>query len=261
MSEDSLLKKVARDPGRALSVLAHKCLTPIGHKGYKRFVVLTRDRTGSNMLIQMLNSHPHIAADYEVFGKLFGNSEQEILDKTFSRQPFFIKAKGFKIFYYHPQDAENSSIWQTLEEMDGLYVIHLKRRNILHALVSSRVAYTTGVYGIRSDKEFSEYEKKLAPVTYSEAELREGFEQTRGWEEEGDARFSHHPKITVYYEDLVNEPARVFREITDFIGVEFHAPKTDFRKQSARSTRGNLANYDDLKSAFYDTPWQGFFDE
>ncbi len=114
MKPAELIAKSVREPRKAVSTLLHRLLSPIGHRSYRRFVVLTRDRTGSNMLIQSLNSHPNIAADYEIFGKLNGESEKTILDRSFSKQPFYIKAKGFKIFYYHPQDADSSPIWRCL---------------------------------------------------------------------------------------------------------------------------------------------------
>lgn len=213
------------------------------------------------MLIQSLNSHPNIAADYEIFGKLNGESEKAILDRSFSKQPFYIKAKGFKIFYYHPQDAENSPIWEMLQAIDNLHVIHLKRRNILHALVSSRVAYTTGIYGVRSDEEHSAFRKKISPIRYSATNLEEDFRQTRDWEKDGAAMFGEHPMMDVYYEDLVADLEQEFRRVTEFLGVEYRQPKTDFKKQRTNSMREIVANYDELKAEFAGTEWEAFFDD
>ena len=184
----TLVRKSIKDPRKAVSVVAHRLLAPIGHGRYQRFVVLSRSRTGSNMLIQSLNSHRNIAADYEIFGKLNGESEKEILDRSFGKQPFYIKAKGFKIFYYHPIDAEGSPIWDMLLSVKDLRVIHLQRRNILHVLVSSKVAHTTGVYGVRSDEEHSDYSRRTSAVRLSRESL-ERLRRTRDWEKAGATMF------------------------------------------------------------------------
>ena len=255
------LIKACREPRKATSILLHKVFAPIGHRDYRRFVVLTRDRTGSNMLIQTLNAHPDIAADYEIFGKLRGETEESILSGCFGKQPFYIKAKGFKIFYYHPQDAEDSPIWDLLADMEDLHVIHLKRRNLLHVEVSSRVAYTTGVYGVRSEKEYSVYQKKLSPVKFSHDDLLRLFKQNQDWETTGAGRFTGHPMIEVCYEDMIAQFDNEYRRVLAFLGIEYRPPRTDFKKQRTKSMRDLVEHYDELKSSFVGTEWERFFDD
>lgn len=256
-----LIRKAIREPGKAFSVALHKILAPVGHCDYRHFIVLTRDRTGSNMLIQMMNSHPNIAADYEIFAKLNGRTEQSVLNKAFSRQPFYVKAKGFKIFYYHPQDTDSATIWNFLESMNDLYVVHLKRRNILRALISSRIAYMTGIYGVRSEKEKSVYQKKVSSIFYPVDDLRKHMEQTRAWEEKGEEKFKKHPMISIDYEDLVDHRNQTFKKVTDFLSVTYKEPRTDFKKQTTQSLRELLENYDLLKDQFRGSEWEVFFDE
>jgi len=253
--------KAFREPGKAATNIMHRIFAPIGHRNYRSFVVLSRSRTGSNMLIQSLNSHPRIAADYEIFGKLDGRREEDILAHTFSKQPFYISAKGFKIFYYHPQDKTDSSVWEMLQSIDGLHVIHLKRRNILNALVSSRVAYQTGIYGVRSKREAETYKKDLPTVCFTPEELERDFNQTLQWERDGAALFSDKPMLAVEYEAMTANLHSEFRRITDFLGVSPRAPRTDFKKQRTRSLRESVSNYDELKMHFKGTQWKDLFVE
>lgn len=257
----SNLVKAFREPRKATSILLHKAFAPVGYRDHRRFIVLTRDRTGSNMLIQSLNAHSNIAADYEIFGKIYGEPETSILNRCFSKQPFYIQAKGFKIFYYHPQDAESSPIWELLAAMEDLHVIHLKRRNLLHAEVSSRVAYTTGVYGVRSEKEYSEYQKKLSPVQFSHEDLLRLFRQNQKWESAGAEIFSGHQLIEVYYEDMSAQFDREYRRVLKFLGIKYRPPRTDFKKQRTKIMRDLVENYDDLKASFIGTEWESFFDD
>ena len=261
MQMKETLIKALREPRKAANVLMQRTLAPIGNRNYRPFVVLTRDRTGSNMLIQSLNSHPRIAADYEIFARLGDRDEQGVLAGCFSKQPFYISAKGFKIFYYHPQDRDHSPIWDMLAAVDGLHVIHLKRRNILHALVSSRIAYQTGTYGVRSDKEAQSYQNAVPTVHFTVEDLERDFAQTREWEQEAAARFSDKPILDVAYEDTATQLPEEFRRITDFLGVAPRLPRTDFKKQRIRPLSESVENYAELKAHFQGTQWEAFFDE
>lgn len=230
------------------------------HADFQRFMVLSRSRTGSNMLLSFLNSHPNIHAEGEVFNRLNGRNYREILSRVFADQPPRILAKGFKIFYYHPLDDDSCAIWQDLEALDNLRVIHLKRKNILRTLISRKIA---GYHDVWVDKATDGNDNvcRRKAVSFSPKELRRGFEQTRQWEASGAQRFAGHPLISVYYEDLVRQPEAVFSKITDFLGVAYVQPKTALKKQNPERLRDLLVNYGELKEAFSGTEWQDFFED
>ena len=257
----TLIAKSIREPRRAARIAAYRLLAPVGHLNYRKFVVLTRDRTGSTMLMQVLNSHPNIVADLEIFANLKGRSEKSILDRCFGRQPFYIKARGFKIFYYHPQDAAGSPIWDMLAGMDGLHVIHLKRRNILHTAVSSKIAYATRIYGVRSESQEASYKEKLKAINITVDQLDHEFSRTRKWEKEGAEKFAGHPMIDVFYEDVAANRDAEFERITSFLGLPYRKPATSLRKQRTDSMRDLVSNYDALKAHFSTTEWADFFDD
>ena len=255
------LLKAFKEPRKAASILLQQTLAPFGRNDYKKFVVLTRDRTGSNLLVQALNSHPRIASDYEIFGLLRGESEREILERCFSKQPFYIEAKGFKIFYYHPQDAEHSPIWEMLERMHDLSVIHLKRRNYLRTEISSRIAYTTGVYGVRNEKELDKYKELVVPISFKPEELERLFLKNQEWENNSAKRFAEHRSLGIDYEDLSVDVDREYRRALEFLGVDYRLPRIDFKKQAITDMREQLSNYQELKSVFLGTQWGVFFED
>jgi len=110
------------------------------HRDYAKYIVLARPRTGSTLLNLMLRSHPAVCAWGESFGRIGGQREDLLLAGIFSRYPERVRGVGFKIHYNHPVDVRHPQIWQLLAEMDGLHVIHLKRRNLLRTIVSSQIA-------------------------------------------------------------------------------------------------------------------------
>jgi LPS sulfotransferase NodH len=236
----------------------YEILSAFGHSDYKKFIVLSRSRTGSTMLISFLNSHPNICAEEEIFGLLNGRRSKDVLAKVFSRQPHFIKARGFKIFYYHPQDDKKNCVWDDLINMTDLSVIHLKRRNILRTLVSRKIAGVKKAYiQRRSSTEAAGAEKTVA---FTLEELEKSFGATRNAEIAGARKFKNHPLLNLYYEDLTADPAGAFRKITEFLNVEYVEPKTEMRKQNPESLRKLISNYDELKAGFSESEWLPFFE-
>jgi len=241
----------------------YRLLASVGHDEFRRFIVLSRSRTGSNLLISYLNSHPNIYAEREIFRFLDGEDYQSRLDNTFGKQPFFVKAKGFKLFYSHPIDdptstiEERSGLWDTLASMDDLHVIHLKRKNILKTMISRKLAGKTDVWVAKSPGQL----RSEVTVSFSGDELSAGFDRTRGWESTGDELFRNNPQLVVYYEDLATNTETTFMRITEFLGVNFQPPRTKQVKQNRKSMRDRVENYDELKSLFSETEWSVFFDE
>ena len=230
----------------------------IGQQSYERFIVLTRSRTGSNMLMTFLDAHPNVRAQREIFANLNGRSYQSILDSIYGKYPPGIQAVGFKLFYYHPLDEEAPGLWETILADRAIKIIHLKRRNILRTLVSRKIAGMQDLWV--SSKETAVHQQQLRRVSFTVEELASLFAETRGWEEEYDAKFHQHPLITIHYEDLLANPQARFNEVTRFLGVPSHPPKTSLKKQNPEGLSQLISNYDTLKFAFADTEWGHFFD-
>ena len=67
---------LATKGGRRIALLArlawYGLLAPFGHEDYVPFIVLTRSRTGSNLLVSFLNGHPDIFCEGEIFARMAG---------------------------------------------------------------------------------------------------------------------------------------------------------------------------------------------
>lgn len=260
MGEMNLAYKAVKNSKKALNV-RHSLLRIAGDNQYKRFIVLSRSRTGSNLLISLLNSHPHIHTEGEIFRNLNGKNYKKVLAKAFGKRPYQIKAKGFKIFYYHPQDDSSCEIWDELQSLEDLHIIHLKRRNILRTLLSRKIAGIQDVWSVNSNQRQHKLNKKNVSVSFTVDELNKGFKQTKEWEKAGDKIFRDHPLLPIDYEELVNDRKNTLRKVVGFLGVEYIQLKTGLKKQNTKGLRETITNYDELKSAFFQTEWGVCFED
>lgn len=123
-----LLKKSIRNPKKAALVIFYKIMAPFGANNHGKFIVLARARTGSNLLISLLNSHPNIYVESEIFAMKPREGIDGRLRKVFSKQPGFIMAKGFKVFYFHPNDCPNCALMHELQKNSRFEGCSLKEK-------------------------------------------------------------------------------------------------------------------------------------
>jgi LPS sulfotransferase NodH len=247
-----------------------------GQKDYARFIILTRSRSGSNLLRGLLNAHSQVVAFSEMFKdpntigwdipgypksgralELFRKDTRRFIDRyVFKKYPRHIKAVGFKLFYYHAIGTELEPVWDYVKENRDIHVLHLKRQNILKTHLSKTKAQMTDNWiNLTGEHEV------VPPVELDYAELQQDFIQTRTWEEEADRIFSDHPIIEIFYEQLARDYAGEMDRIASFLELDPEPVAPQTHKQASKPLSVAIANYAELKERFKGSPWETFFNE
>ena len=201
-------------------------------------------------------------------------------------------ATGFKMFYYHltehyftklidPAEASEKirekfaqfyayidaryewpglyrkfgQTWDFLAADRELRVVHLRRRNKLNTLVSHKTAFLTNEWMSLKSAGGTRTVLHLDPE-----ECRGYFGKLDAFEREADVRFADHPKLEVFYEDLVENGEAELAKIFAFIGVPFQPVSTIMKKQIQSPVSAVVHNYGQLKASFASTPWGHFFE-
>lgn len=258
----SLWEQIRLYPDKSFKIFISAILKPVGSRRYRRFIILSRKRTGSSLMHSYLNASPRVLARGEVFQRLRGRRYQDVLDWVFSRHPFFIRAVGFKIHYDHPADLPGCGLWDHLQNMPDLHVIHLRRKNILRSYLSEKTARQSGVWTTAQDSGPAGMPPENSPpIEFSSGELEAVFSRTRDFENRAAQRFAGHPVLEVDYETLIEQPEREIDRVADFLNVPRFHPRTVLKRQNPHRLADRVRNYHELKKVFAGTPWQAFFDE
>lgn len=225
---------------------------------YCKFIIISHARSGSNLLLNALNSHPNIIAEHEIFAahnRNIGENFQPTLDNLFRKRPESAKAVGCKIFYYHLNQDE----WRQISEIPELKVIHLKRKNALSMIVSMKVAFKTDQWGIASEAERIDAAQKQVHLDYDF--LRQRFEQIELWEKNMPKLFDRSPIQNVFYQDLVGQYQQTVESLFSFLDLPQISleMKIQHKKQNPEPLNQLIYNYDELKEKFADTPWASYF--
>ena len=253
-----------------------------GQTGYTKFIVLGRKRTGSNLIMTSLNSHKNIIPYGEIFNRinprgwgfipvgyrnpgdvnLLNEKPVEFIsNRLFRNYPDSVKAVGFKIFYFHTpfHEEQKDLVWQYLKENNDIKVIHLKRRNILKAHLSEKIALKTRKWVNIFDTNSENFGGVRITLDYDEC-LRD-FEYTRKMEREFDSLFMEHEKLDVFYENLHRNFSEEMEKIQKFLELTPYPLKPQIFKQSRNELHEAITNFDELKYKFSPTEWKCFFED
>ena len=250
---------------------------------YRRFVVLSGPRTGSTLVQEALDSSPEIICFGEIFNQHLGfidyrmegyesttadmdlraaNPGAFLRKRIFTEPATSVRAVGFKFHYDHFWGFPG--LTQALQQDRDLLLVHLRRRNALRVIVSSKIAEKTGVYfesaGTRTGLlgAMARTLRRLRPrpsqasakVIISPAELRQAVLESdltaMHWEE----IFKHHEILRLSYEDLMPDPTLEFDRLQSFLGVGPSKLKIRVMRQNPQPLPHLIENYTDLAAAF-----------
>lgn len=224
-----------------------------GHKNYVKFVVITRSRTGSNLLISLLNSNPNIRAYGEKFNRLKKKNCNLIYKEIFPMKSY--KAIGFKIFYQHPIDSEDKTIWDLIKRNKNIKIVHLQRKNILRIHISRLIAGKTkrwssikeGEIEVDTKKIFIDFEKLIDDVN-----------NTKNWVNNLNNEFENNRIINIYYEDLVKNKNETIKDICKFLGVPHYKSSSKLKKQNPEKIEDLIINYNEIKEKLENTQFSQY---
>ena len=277
---------------------------------YVRFIVLGDARTGSYMLAQALDSHPNITCfselfysqldyvDFNVAGYDNNNPEDRVLrdqdferflrERIFCQRPADTRAVGFKLLYAHVWGF--SGLLERLVEDTNIRVLHLRRRNLLRLLVSTKLAEASGVWRVdrgltpaqlleqrtwlralrRPGHAVSALRRWLRPaasppagrkaVTLSVQECQGFFFRAQHEVAHFTRLFEQHPTLSMWYEEMLSDRGSAFNDVQSFLEVPPARLTVTLARQNPEPLEELVDNYDELRAAFRDTPFAAFFD-
>ncbi len=221
---------------------------------YPGFVIFGQGRSGSNLLRTLLNSHPMIQCDNELFnpGRLARkNLPNRFMIRIFPM--FYIRNMqkradagiyGFKLFSFHHKNAGGIVIKLFRQ---GWKVIHIQRKNILKQTFSGIIGAQTQKY-IRRDGNSSpdqiyhiECEQVINSLKFRNKQLEAEFKVLSEIKNYCSVIYENDLKDQNYWNETTQ---RIFR----FIGIEPVEVKSSILITDPRPDNERIANFDEIIS-------------
>ena len=233
------------------------------HPEVTSFVLMAAERTGSNLLVGLLDSHPDVRAGGELFNARFVDadhipwqgieSDAELLAMRRADPVAFVdhafgrmvrdgaSAVGFKLLYNQADAARE--LTHHLAAAMSVKVIHLTRRNRLRRFVSHLLAEQADEWARSKDAPPAEHRQ----VEVDFADFVVDCDEVAKAEQRCVDAFDGHDFLHVVYEDLAADPLGVARGVVEFLGVDPDAElAVRSQKTGTRPLRETIANFDAL---------------
>jgi LPS sulfotransferase NodH len=215
-----------------------------GHRKYKQFVVICHPRTGSNLLLSYLGTHPNIKVQGEIFKRLNGETIKEVYNSFMRKRPGPIKASGFKVFYSHPEDGDHEQLLDLIDTIPDPLIIHLTREDKFRTLVSWKISLKTDIWGLHTTQELLPSSQKSITIDPGEAQA---FAKTLSEDEKRiHQRFRQKKYIHLTYEQLQSSPSDSLEKICSALSLSYVPMQTRYRKSNPEPLEILVSNYQDL---------------
>lgn len=252
-----LLKKYYREMAAYSSALVKNPKTP-----KKKFIVFFRPRAGSNLVVDLINSHPEVYCDGEIFGVGYVG---KVLFPTLYLKGRWFRANNKNVYGY--KINHNQIINQGFDPKTFLSDLHQQDWKII---------YTERVNSLRQAASFLIAEKRKEWVGTAENQLMgkvpidchalvskiERLEKAISLEKELLAPF---PYLHLAYEtDLLSaeQHQATFDRVFEFLGLESLPVKTKRVKTAASHNLADvIENYDEVESFVSQTKFAKFLNQ
>jgi len=226
-----------------------------------KFLIYTRGRTGSTVLTDLLNCHPDIFCDVEIFNFLYSGSKvkfPEMYIRSCSKRAsrhgksvYGFKVKIAQLRYEHEYENYDEILSNLFK--DGYKFIYLKRDNYFRHKLSNIISAETKIFHLKNGDKNS-----VAKVKVDCEQLIEGIEYGEIVNETEAENLRNIDHITITYEDDIIENSshqetadKIFR----YLGLKTVKVKTDLKRIVPEDLKEVILNYDEVYNFFKDTKY------
>jgi LPS sulfotransferase NodH len=218
-----------------------------------RFVIFAQGRSGSTLLVDLLNSHPQISCLAEIFA---GHVISGVRDPVGFAEGLLglgrLPAGGFKVKIYQISRDQRRDPAEFLARFHrrGWKLIHLRRENVLRQAVSDLRSEMTREFHQVGAREPAAGGR--APVAIPPRSLLESMARRREYLAAEERALAGLPHLTLRYEQDLLEPearARAMDRVFAYLGLPPHRAETAFRKVLSSDLSQVLANYEQVRRA------------
>lgn len=229
-----------------------------------RFVLFGQSRSGSTLVVNLLDSHPDIVCEGELFNADWGYYRRQILRVAWRLpDPFLwnrlvrcrVAGYGAKILVYQVQSAP--VLFGRLQRR-GWKLIAITRRDMLRASLSKQVARATATWhrlgGVPSDHD---------SVAINPDLIIDELRRRHVWENVERQIMEELDHYSLEYErDLLLPDARsaALEKVVDYLGIRPAELETKLIRSDERPLGDRVANLEEILQAVEDSTWSPVLD-
>ncbi len=226
-----------------------------------KFILFVQGRSGSNLLRDLLNAHPDIQCDSELFKADPNHITAQKINKIILKIPAsFVESRcrlskqnvyGFVLMDYH---LKNPGVLIKQLYQSGWKIIYVSRNDLMAQCFSNLLAQKTNHWHNRSNKLEATYKVKITKEELLD-ELNWWVARKKNEENILKGIKAYH----VIYEDNLQDKAdwpNTTHKLFEYLGVDPVPVSSTFQKTYSRHYSDIINNYDELMDSLKNTAYQ-----
>lgn len=228
----------------------------------KKFVIFGQGRTGSTLLVDLLNNQPNINCEGEILnGRLYKKVLFPNLYVQGRCSKFADKVYGFKVKIYQLTEQQQIDPKKFILNLyhQGWKIIHLKRNNILRNEISTMVASLRKQWFATSENPL-----KNQKITIDCYQLLAGVERREIYQVKEQEILNKLDHITVVYEENLlraENHQKTCDRIFHYLGLESLPVKTKLLKTTPNQLSDIIENYEEVVEKVSQTKYAKFLSD
>ncbi len=222
-----------------------------------KFVIFARGRSGSTLLLSLLNSDPKVNCEGEIL-----NHRVLSPDKLINRRCSLASKEiyGFKLLSYQLRTVQKINDPHTfLRELNlkGFKIIYLRRENLLRHALSKAYANHTNRWHAKS------IVSNLPKMKIDVHQLFQSIQESERLEKFETDVLKGIPHFSMTYERNLENPdthLETVRKIADFLEIQLSSPVTSFVKLSSNDFEDFIENSSQMIEFLKKTQYSEFLD-
>lgn len=232
-----------------------------------KFVIYTRGRTGSTVLSDLLNCHPEIFCDVEIFNFLYSKnivSYPGLYIRSCSKRAAINKKStyGFKVkiaqLRYEHKYSNYEKILNDLN-LRGWKFIYLKRDNFLRHKLSNIMTAESQIFHIVNSDSI-----KMPKIRIDCNSLLKGIKFSEEVEKTEKENLRNIPHLTLTYEsDIIDNSKHQMTadKVFSYLNLKSSTVSTNYKRIIPDNLEDTILNYNELINFFKDTEYSKYLSE
>jgi hypothetical protein len=228
-------------------------LRPLFRRTYptrERFILLSQMRSGSHLVRSLVNAHPSVHCDAEIFATVPTVIPRLLLKNAMGarEEPVY----GFMLKPNHPAITQGSTTAHWIEWMqhEGFKLVHVQREDRLRQALSCHLAIQRQVWIVKKG-----VSKGVQPLRIDPEEILGIRTFIDSWKDSEEEWVSTLPSISFSYERDLESPERhqeTADAIFDFLGLESVPVAAQIQRVLPPDPREYVTNWEEVAAA-----WEG----
>lgn len=216
----------------------------------EKFVIFGTGRSGSTLLVSLLNSNSNVFCDNEIYHRrvffpgLYRNARSLLGNK---------EIYGFKCLTYHigkilkVKREEQSDFLRKLSD-EGYRIIYLQRENAVRQALSNLYARHRNQFHSNSTVMTKNEDKKM---TVDLSEFNDWVEGLQRQSKREESLLDGIPHLKLFYERDLADPAshvETLKKLSEYLSVTFELPETELQKVTPKKLSTFIKNHQEVEN-------------